>query len=101
MALFYIAEFSELVQAGPVPIARAPGTTAPQTPVVIGATSLQSAAFAAGTRFVRLHTDAVCSFLIGTNPTAIAQGSMRMAANQTEYFGVDAGDKVAVIATTP
>ena len=100
MALLYIWEFTELVQAGPIPIARMPGI-GPQTALAIGAVSAQSAAFNSATRFVRLANDVVCSIAIGTNPTAIAQGSARMAANQTEYFGVNGGDKVAVIVTTP
>jgi hypothetical protein len=100
MALLYIWEFTELVQAGPIPIARAPGILQ-QTAIAIGAVSTQSPAFNTATRFIRVATDAVCSINIGTNPTAIAQGSARMAANQTEYFGVNGGDKLAVIATTP
>lgn len=66
--------------------------------VAIGGSSVQSAAFNAQTRFVRIHTDAICSILFGTNPTAVA-GSGRMAANSTEFFAVDPGSnlKVAVI----
>jgi hypothetical protein len=70
-----------------------------QTPVVIGATSLQSAAFNSLTRIVRIHTDVVCSIAFGVNPTANAD-SKRLAANQTEYFAVQAGEKVAVITNT-
>lgn len=70
-----------------------------QTPVVIGAGSLQSAAFNAATKYVRIHADAICSIKFGTNPTATAN-TMRMAANQTEMFAVRPGDKVAVITNT-
>jgi hypothetical protein len=67
--------------------------------------STASAAFNQKTRFVRLHTDAICAVAFGTAPTAIvagATGTMRMAANQTEYHGVPQGQsyKVAVIAST-
>lgn len=101
MALLYIWEFSEMVtRDSGIPIGKTPGILM-QAPVVIGATSLQSAAFNAGTGYVRLNCDAVCSVVFGSNPTAVAQVSARLAANQTEYFGVNPGDKVAVIATTP
>jgi hypothetical protein len=100
MALLYVTEFGAMYSdaGGSVPIAKTNVRT-DQTPVVIGAGSLQSAAFLAGTRFVRLNCDAICSIAFGSNPTA-STSTMRMAANQTEYFGVNAGDKVAVIANT-
>lgn len=72
---------------------------AEQTPVAIGASSTQSAAFNDRTRFVRLHCDAPCRVAFGVNPTAGAN-SKRMAAGQTEFFGVRPGQKVAVIQTT-
>ena len=65
-----------------------------------------SAAFNAETRFVRVHTDGIVSYLFGTAPTA-ATTNARMAANQTEYFGVpkgapgaSSGYKLDVIANT-
>lgn len=61
----------------------------------ITAVSAQSAAFAALTQLVRVHTDVVaCVEVGGTNPTATTS-SARLAAGQTEYFVVKAGDKVA------
>lgn len=65
--------------------------------VAIGAGSVQSAAFGSSTRFIRLHADAVCRVEINDNPTAAAGTSMRMAAGQTEYFGVRPDHKIAVI----
>jgi hypothetical protein len=61
----------------------------------------QFAAFNAKTRFVRLHTDAVCSIKFGTNPTASAT-TARMAANSTEYSSVPPNQayKVAAITNT-
>lgn len=61
----------------------------------------QSAAFNAETRFVRIHTDGIISYLFGTNPTATT-GNARMAANQTEYFGTIRGGthKVSAITNT-
>lgn len=67
--------------------------------ITMSGTSAQSSAFNAATKFVRLHADAVCSVAFGSNPTAAAT-SARMAANTTEYFGVNPGDKVAVITNT-
>ena len=45
---------------------------------------------------VRIATDATCSILFGPSPIANT-GAKRLAANQTEYFAVNAGDKVSVI----
>lgn len=101
MAKLYISEYSEapigfngqMLAAGKEP------SVTEQTPVVIGAGSLQSAAFDAKTKFVRIHTDAICSISFGSNPTATVN-TKRLAANSTEYFGVIAGQKVAVITNT-
>ena len=98
MATLYIEEFSAGNAPGvPLPVGRQPAATT-QT-VSIGGVSAQSAAFGSTTRFVRLHTDAICSYLFGSNPTATTS-KPRMAANQTEYFAVEPGAKVAVISNT-
>jgi hypothetical protein len=96
MALVYISEYSVLAQGAQQQTAKEPAIVV-QTPVVIGASSLQSAAFSAGTRYVRLNADAACNFLFGPNPTALANSSARLPANSTEYFGVNPGEKVAII----
>lgn len=70
-----------------------------QTPVAISGASAQSAAFAATTNFIRVETDAICSIAYGGNPTATVN-NFRMAADQVEYFGVNPGDKIAVISNT-
>ena len=69
--------------------------------VNITASSVQSSAFNPLTKFVRIHTDAICSVSFGTAPTATAT-NMRMAANTAEYFSVPLGAswKVAVITNT-
>lgn len=94
MAKLYVTEFGGGAY-NDFPCAIAPPLV-DQTPVVIGAGSLQSAAFDAATTIVRIHTDAICSIAFGTNPTATAN-TMRLAANSTEYFSVKFGHKVAVI----
>lgn len=97
MAKLYVTEFGGMGSNGS-PIAQCPPIVE-QTPVVIGAGSLSSAAFDAATTVVRIHTDAICSIAFGTAPTATAN-TMRMAADSTEYFSVKFGHKVAVITNT-
>ena len=63
--------------------------------VAIGGASAQSAAFNAGTTFVRIHTDVICSIAFGTNPTATAT-TRRLAAGSTEYFAVPRGQSFKV-----
>lgn len=109
MATVYITEFADLAFSttpsqthAPRELAQAaqqaPGPVVEQT-VAIGGASAQSAAFNAATTLVRIHADSVCSILFGLNPTATAT-SARLAAGQTEYFGVYPGTKVAVITNT-
>lgn len=76
-----------------------PSAGGPLTPVAIAGASAQSAVFPAGTRLIRVHTDAICSIKIGVNPVATADDK-RMAAGSTEYFGVTPGHKLAVITNT-
>lgn len=99
MAKLYIREYQALAVAvhGAAQVGQEPGVD--QTPVVIDGTSRQSAAFAATTKFVRVETDVICSIVFATDPTATANNA-RMAADQAEYFGVNAGDKIAVITNT-
>lgn len=104
MAKLYITEFARqgrdaagyLQQNG----AAEQPPVAEQT-LAIGSSSAASSAFNAATSFVRVHTDAICSVEFGTAPTATAS-TMRLAANQTEYFAVPKGQsyKVAVITNT-
>lgn len=100
MAVLFITEYSraayylgQIIPAGEEP------ALAYQT-VAIGAGSVQSAALNPDTLFVRLHTDAICHFKVGTNPTAVTTES-RMADEATEFFAVaklPGGTKIAVIA---
>lgn len=101
MATLYISEYSES-SFGQVPralpVASEPALTE-QTPITISGTSAQSAAFNVKTRVIRVHADAICSILVGANPTATT-ANKRLAANSTEYFSVQPGDKLAVITNT-
>lgn len=99
MATVYISEYSVLARdekGMAVPVGIEP-PLAEQT-VAIGVAA-QSAAFNAETKYIRVHTDAICSIAFGANPTATTSNK-RLAANSTEYFGVKAGDKLSVIANT-
>lgn len=78
----------------------------PMTPPVVSQTvaiagaSAASAAFNAQTKFVRLFTDTACGIEFGAAPTAVAT-SGRMAANTTEYWGVQQGQSHKVAVITP
>jgi len=93
MAVLFVTEYADIRGNA----AFEPRTT-DQT-VAIGAGSLQSNAFNVNTRFIRVHTDAICSIDVGVNPTATAVKS-RLAAGQTEYFYVYPAHKIAVITNT-
>lgn len=80
------------VQAG-----REPALSTDQ--VVIGAGSLQSAPFPDNCALIRVHAAVTCRIAIGADPTAAAT-SPRMAAGQTEFFGVMPGHRIAVITST-
>jgi hypothetical protein len=98
MAVLFIAEYADSgFITGPVAVGKEPAHT--NQTVAIGAGSVQSNAFKSNTLLVRLHSDVICSIAFGDNPTASAT-SARMAANQTEYFQVKPGQKVAVIQNT-
>lgn len=96
MATLYVTEFAASgVQRGPIPVAFGLPVVRSNNISMSGA-SAQSAAFNANTTLIRVHADAICSVLIGTNPTALTTDA-RMAADQTEYFAVAAGQKIAAI----
>jgi hypothetical protein len=97
MATLYISEYSGIGFGSNQSLPQEP-PLAEQT-VSMSGTSAQSSAFNAATRFIRVHTDAICSILIGSNPTATT-AKKRLAADQTEYFAVNSGDKIAAITNT-
>ena len=97
MAVLFITEYRKLAIEGSgtsVLVGQEPGND--QT-VAIAAGSTQSAALSLATKFVRVHTDAICHILFGANPTATT-GNKRLAAGQTEFFGAVGGHIIAVIA---
>ena len=102
MAFLYLTEYGGAQNGGIVSIAQGPAIITQK--LAIGAET-KSAAFNANTRIIRVHVDAICSVAIGpigaagTGPTA-AITSKRMAADNTEYFGVNPGEKLSVISNT-
>ena len=98
MSTIYISEYVTIGVPGP----EGSGFQAPKEPAIaeqkvsISGSPTASAAFQPTTRMVRIATDATCSILFGPSPIANT-GAKRLAANQTEYFAVNAGDKVSVI----
>ena len=102
MSILYISEYTELptaLYANYRPMAPEP-TIRDQT-LAIGGTSV-STTFTTFTNFVRLHCDTICSVSF-SNSSATATAtvlSKRLAQNQTEYFSVQPGGSVAVIANT-
>lgn len=99
-ATLYIAEFSQ-----ETPLIS--GMQAAQTPanvlqtVAVSGTSAQSAAFSGQTRLIRVFADAAMCLLIGGSSPVATSTSMPLAANQTEYFLVVPGSKLAAITCTP
>src|SRR5271163_2617991 len=72
-----------------------PSTSQPVL-TISGSPSLSNA-FALTTILIRVHCDSICSIVVGgLNPVANTS-SMRLAASQTEYFGVRAGEFLSVI----
>ena len=98
MAKLYVSEYDRLgsVISGPAMIAQEPSLVE-QT--VTFTTTTQSSAFNAKTRYIRVHTDSICSISIGANPTATTS-TKRMAADATEYFAVGGGQKIAAVTNT-
>lgn len=94
MAVAYITEYGSTRQGDGM----LQGPALRTQTVAIGAEA-KSLAFLPDTKVVRLHVDAICSVAFGAAPTATTT-SKRMAANQTEYFGVRPADKVSVISNT-
>lgn len=66
------------------------------------AASTQGPLLNTATKYVQLHTDSICSFEMGVNPTAVV-GAKRMAAGETRTYEIDgsAGDvRIAAVFNT-
>ena len=69
-----------------------------QPVISITGSSTPSQPFNTQTIMIRIHCDAICSVKVGGRTPVATTTSMRLAANQTEYFSVQEGDALAVIA---
>ena len=102
MAFLYIAEYVDI--QGDRQAAADPPLL--EQKIAIAAGSATSAAFNPRTTLIRVHTDAVCSVIVGAVATVTASATnARMAANQTEYRavscnGLNGGTAIAVITNT-
>lgn len=105
MASLYVEEYTGVAGATSVVGPYLTAVPAPQEPSItgqlltIGASSTAGSPFNAATKLIRVHADAICSIAIGPSPTAVATRK-RMAAGQTDFYGVRPGDTIAVIVNT-
>lgn len=100
MATVYITEVSKIAASsgGQDVLAPVMPPAAEQTVAITGG-SVQSDPFHAGTSYIQLSTDAICSIAFGSDPTATTS-KQRLAANETRFYGVTPGQRVAVIANS-
>lgn len=98
MAKLWITELKNLAapSVGTAPQVAMHPPVAEQT-VTFSGTSAQSAATATDTTYVRICSDVVCHYAVGSNPTATTD-STRLPADAVEHIGIPAGYKIAVIA---
>lgn len=96
MSTLWIREYQSLggaAGAGAPQVPQEPGID--QTPLTFS-TSVASAAFAAGTRYIRAISDADFHYVIGTSPSATT-GALKVPAGVWLDIGVEAGQKIAAI----
>jgi hypothetical protein len=103
-ATLYIAEFptfsNDTTAGGGLPFAKWPPLAFQA--LAFSGEPANSAAFNASTRVIRVHTDTACSLLIGPltpagNNQVPDDTCPRLAANETQYFGVSPGDYISVV----
>lgn len=101
MSNLYISEYERMPTAipglGGTQIALEPRAAAQK--VSFTGTPGLSAAFGTATKFIMIHTDGICSYLVGTAPTA-ATTDMRMPADTTMFIAVGQGQKISAITNT-
>lgn len=100
MSFLYIAEYDRL----PLGLNRETLICSHEPALVeqkisISGSSGQSNAFGPTTKYIRIHTDAICHLMFSPDPTATTS-NQRFAADQTEIKGVQPNGKLAVIQGT-
>lgn len=68
--------------------------------IPFAASAVSSDPFNKNTKLVRVHTDGVCSVVVGEVGVEATTNNMRMLAGQTEYFSVQGGHVISVIQNT-
>ena len=94
-----ITEYQRLAvdsQGHSIPTGQEPSRHVQQVPIT-GA-SEASEPVSDVTRFVRVHADTTCRIAFGKEPVATA-ASQRLPGGATEFYGIDPGTKIAVIAS--
>lgn len=97
MATIYVTEFENLAvdQNGKVVLSGKCPPLNEQKKTFTTSTAIDTA-FNNKTRFVRIYVDAAAHIAFGASPTATTS-NMPIAADSPEYFGVNAGQKVAAV----
>lgn len=85
------ADNSTALQAGLEPAVTRQNVTFTTTPAV------QSAAFNANTRLIRINSDADARVTFGADPTAVVTTDTLIVAGNAEYFAVVPGHKISII----
>jgi hypothetical protein len=101
MSTLYVTEVTALgIDAGGQNIMAPAMPPALEQTVPISGSSAASGPFGGTTRFVQLHTDAICSVAFnvpGQAPPTATTSNQRLAANETRFYTVAPGGQVAVI----
>ncbi len=101
MATVYITEFGNAGSAsGNLPIALFPALGEQTITLLSSASTACTSGFGTASVMIRVHTDTNCFIALSSSPTATT-ASARLAANQTEYFGINSNGnlKLAAIST--
>jgi len=96
----YITEYERQpldVQGNPLATGQEPALA--EQLVAASGVSAQSAVFNSSTSFIMVHTTEIVCLAFGLNPTAV-NNRHRMAANETRFYGVKGGNRLAVITGT-
>jgi len=102
MATLWVREYTQAANAGSADSAGSGKLQFPQEPgtdqtAVTFTTSAQSAAFAVGTKFIRIAGSAAFHYVVGANPTATTNAAY-VPATTPVFIGVTPGQKIAAIA---
>jgi hypothetical protein len=97
MATLYITEYNDApaTKNGVVIPSGSEPNVAEQAVPITGVSAV-SAVFGPQTSFIMVNTDTTCSLAFGSSPTAVTTAH-RMSANETRFYGVVSGQRLAVI----